>query len=191
MDFSHALAAARAGDGKELGELLERWRALLKLQARRLLASELGAGIDPAAVVQATLNQAAAELVRFSGSQPEQWVAWLCRLLTAEVAKRTRCIYSDSGDAEQRSQSEPVHLFGGASFGLRPMTHIEEARRLAEAIDRLPEPMQTAIVHRVFLKRSWEESAPALGTTPGAARRLWVQAIEKLGEQLELEEETS
>ena len=181
MEFLPTLAAAQAGDRTAAANLLERWRPLLWLQAMRLLGRGPVGDSDAARLVDETLAYAAAHLAKFRGQQPKEWVAWLCRLLVQHVAERVPL------DVVEKQGSRQRMLLEAAGAQLSPdvqMEHIERAGALAEALQRLPDSMQTAIVHRVFLNRSWDDVARVLGMTPAAAQLLWARAIKKLREEL-------
>src|SRR5438552_3773367 len=87
MSFAERLASSQRGDPVAQAELFDRWRPLLRLQARRLLGPDLSARVDPSDVVQESLLQASQDLEKFRGTSQGEWVAWLRCLVAGHAAK--------------------------------------------------------------------------------------------------------
>src|SRR5690242_15234940 len=88
--FAECLDLGRNGDRDSLDDLFDRWRPLLRLQARQLLGGDLAARVDPSDVVQESFAQAFADLPRFRGHTEAEWVAWLRRIVAGQAAKARR-----------------------------------------------------------------------------------------------------
>src|SRR5688572_28615999 len=71
------LLRARAGDAEAAGELLEKYRAYLKVLAARNLDSPLAARIDASDLAQQTCMSVVRQFSQFQGSDEAAFVAWL------------------------------------------------------------------------------------------------------------------
>ena len=185
MTFAERLARGRAGDRGALEELFTPWRALLRLEADRLLGAELAARVDPADVVQEALTQAFAGLEQFRGQTEAEWVGWLRSIVAGQAANTQRFHRAARRDAARDGAlaAEPP----GHSSQNPPGAAVlrEDDARLAAAVEALPANMRAVVVRRVFHRQPFDTVAEALGCTPGAARVLWTRALRRLREMLE------
>jgi RNA polymerase sigma-70 factor (ECF subfamily) len=184
MSFSEQLTRGRAGDTAALDVLLERWRPLLWLQARRRLGSDLSARVDPADVVQEAVTQAWQDLARFRGRSEGEWVAWLRTIVAGQAAKVRRHHQADKRDG---GREEALPEAGPADHSAGPVTRVlqhEQAAQLARAVEGLPEPMREVVLRRVFHQEPFDVVARAVNRSPGATRVLWTRAIRLLRERL-------
>src|SRR6516225_6893035 len=99
MGFEERLTRGRNGDPAALDQLFQRWRLLLRLQARKLLGAELSARVDPSDVVQEALTQAFQSLNQFRGRTEEEWVGCLRSIVTGQAAKMRRNHRAENGAA--------------------------------------------------------------------------------------------
>jgi RNA polymerase sigma-70 factor (ECF subfamily) len=184
VSFAERLSRCRDGDRVSLNDLFDRWRPLLRLQARRLLGPDLAARIDPSDVVQESFAQAYADLPDFRGHSEAQWIAWLRRIVAGQAAKARR-----HHRAERRSpQREEPPDSGAAAAGRSPSSAVlneEEAARLAAVVERLPTMMREVVQRRVFDGEPFDEIAAALGCSTGAARVTWTRALRRLRQILD------
>src|SRR5579862_5180854 len=84
------LRLARGGHPEVLGKLLEHYRPYLRLLARLQVANRLQKELDDSDVVQETFLDAARDFPHFRGTSEEEFLAWLKRLLAANVADTHR-----------------------------------------------------------------------------------------------------
>ncbi len=184
MSFEERLTQGRNGDPAALDQLFERWRLLLRLQARKLLGAELSARVDPSDVVQEALTQAFQSLNQFRGRTEEEWLGWLRSIVTGQAAKIRRHHRADKRDA---GCDQALPLAGLADAAAGPVSCAldrEQTLRLAAAVEELPEPMREVIVRRVFYQEPFDIVAGAMNRSPGAARVLWTRAIRQLRQTL-------
>jgi RNA polymerase sigma-70 factor (ECF subfamily) len=185
MSFLDRLDRARAGDQAALEELLDRWRALLRLQARVALRSDLAAVVDSSDIVQETLTQVFRDLNQFRGQTQAAWVAWLRAIVAGQAAKSVRY-----HTAEKRNHGREVAMnatleVSTSETPLKELMDEEQAVRLAAAVESLPQAMRDLVVRRVFDREPFDSIARSLNTSPGAARVTWTRAIRKLREVLD------
>jgi RNA polymerase sigma-70 factor (ECF subfamily) len=180
MLFSECLTRSRAGDATAQGELFDRWRPLLRLQARKLLGAELSARVDPSDVVQDSLMQASQDLAKFRGTSQGEWVAWL-RCIVAGQAAKTRRFHQAGRRAVRREEAtaEPAMTARQPDL-VAQLIDTEEAARLAAAIQALPESLREVVIRRMLDRQPLAEVAQALGLSVLAVRDLLPRAFRQL-----------
>jgi RNA polymerase sigma-70 factor (ECF subfamily) len=185
------IQAARAGDGKALGCILEACRPYLLSLARQRVRGELQPRVGSSDVVQDTFIDAQRAFARFHGSTEGELRAWLRCILLGNVAQS----YADHY-RQKRAVSLEVELAelagwpkaGPPDRGESPSSEAsanERDRALQEALDRLPESYRQVIMLRNYECHTFEEAGERLGRSEGAIRKLWVRAIDRLRELLE------
>src|SRR5882724_7373737 len=130
------------------GRDLERYRAYLRLLARLQLGPRLQSKFDPSDVVQQTLLEAFARREQFRGGEAER-TAWLRQILAHNLADAFRAFGQARRDVDRErplavsveESSDRIEEWLAAeqsSPSCRAQRH-EEAARLAEALEGLPE----------------------------------------------------
>jgi RNA polymerase sigma-70 factor (ECF subfamily) len=195
-DDGRLVSAARAGSREALGRALEHCRRYLLAIAERHLDPDLRAKGGASDLVQETFLEAQRDFVRFRGSSPEEFRAWLRQALLHNVGAFTRRFR----DTTKRSVGREVALgAGGSSTGLGPdpagsalspsgaAMADEQALALRRALDRLPEEHRRVVVLRFEEERSFEEIGRLTGRSPDAARKIWARAMERLRQEWEVQ----
>jgi RNA polymerase sigma-70 factor (ECF subfamily) len=192
------LQDARAGSQSALGWLLETYRQYLLAVAHQQMDPDLRAKVASSDLVQQTVLEALAHFGRFDGQTPEEWAAWLCRILAHNVADSRRR-YRDS---QKRQLTREVPLAGaplaalGVSLASEQDSPSEEAIAREEeaaferALASLPEADRQVVLWRSFERLPFEEISRRLGGSADAARKRWARAVEQLGQSLELPDES-
>jgi RNA polymerase sigma-70 factor (ECF subfamily) len=155
------LGRARAGDADALGRLLEAYRSYLTLLARVQLGRDLQGKVDPSDLVQEAFMEAHRDFARFQGRSDAELRAWLRRLLATGLADqvrrfrgaRRRDLRLERQLAAALDQSSQALGRGLAAPGSSPSARAEkreDARRLAEALERLPAGHRDVLLLRHF-----------------------------------------
>jgi RNA polymerase sigma-70 factor, ECF subfamily len=196
--FLQHLLDARGGSHTAMGWLLDTYRQYLLALAHQQLDAELRAKVATSDVVQQTVLEALAHFGRFDGQTPEEWAAWLCRILAHNLADARRH-YRDS---QKRQLGREVAL---ADALLAPLAEalasevdspsaqaiaVEEEIALRHALAALPEADRQVVQWRSFERLPFEEIGRRLGCRAEAARKRWARAVEKLGQSLERPDES-
>jgi RNA polymerase sigma-70 factor (ECF subfamily) len=193
-DAAEYLPAARAGSREALGQALEICRGYLLRVANQGLDEDLRAKGGASDLVQETFLEAQRDFGRFQGSSEEELLAWLRLLLLHNVANFTRRYRG----TDKRRVDREVGLDGTESAAARraglaadtpspsgeAITR-EQAERLRQALEHLPEDYGRVVRLRNQERRSFEEIGTLLGRSAEAARRLWSRAVERLQRELE------
>jgi RNA polymerase sigma-70 factor (ECF subfamily) len=185
------IAKARTGDPAALGQVLEGYRDYLRLLARGGVGQELRVRLDPSDLVQETLLEAQRDFGQFAGSSEGQLAAWLRRILARNLADQVKHHQSQKRDVGRQRPLEALidqaheALAAPLSTPSQHAARQEQAVIMAQTIADLPADYQEVIVLRHLEGRSFEEVAATMNRTAGAARMLWMRAIERLGQLLE------
>jgi RNA polymerase sigma-70 factor (ECF subfamily) len=117
--------------------------------------------------------------------------AWLRRILARNLADQVKHHQSQKRDVGRQRPLEALidqaheALAAPLSTPSQHAARQEQAVIMAQTIADLPADYQEVIVLRHLEGRSFEEVAATMNRTAGAARMLWMRAIERLGQLLE------
>ena len=189
------VAAARAGDPRALGELLQAARGYMITIARRRLPADVRPHLAPSDIVQDTAFEAQRGFAGFRGNSEPEFLAWLRGILLHNV-----------GDAVRRRRSHDRAIERVGSAPLKPLTvDLDTARRSPSAHARPTEASairrdQAEVVARfvaslgeqareVVRLRYWEnlsfvEIGQRLGRSDSAVRKTWFRAVARLQDEL-------
>ncbi len=142
------MEAARSGDDKALGVLLDEYRDYLRLLAQRAMDGRLAGRIDASDVVQQTYLSAVRRFSEFDGASGDELAGWLYRIHERNLIDAAR----HHLEAQKRAvgneatviEQEPIEDVELTSPSQRLM-HGENAARLARAIGKLPEDQALAV----------------------------------------------
>jgi RNA polymerase sigma-70 factor (ECF subfamily) len=175
---------------EEAGRLLEPYRAYLRLLARLHLAPQLRGKLDPSDVVQQTLLQAYQALDQFRGHSDAQWAAWLRQILARNLARAVRDFgrarrdlareYSLQAALDASSARLEAWLAADQSSPSRRVEKEEEALRLAEALEQLPEAQREALILQHWQGLSVAEIGVHLGRSPEAVAGLIKRGLKRM-----------
>jgi RNA polymerase sigma-70 factor (ECF subfamily) len=192
-DAAHWLPAARAGSPEALGRALEACRRYLLEIANRELDRALQAKGGASDIVQQTFMEAQRDFPRFGGDSEEELRAWLRQMLLHNLGKFAR---QYRGTQKRRVGREVALNVGGTSADNNAQLAAstpspsgqameqEQARALEAAMLRLPDDYRQVIRLRYQDELSFEEIGRQLNRSAGAARKLWVRAVERLQQEM-------
>jgi RNA polymerase sigma-70 factor, ECF subfamily len=189
-DVGRWLAEARAGSNDALGQALEACRVYLLLIAGEELDPELWGKGGASDLVQETFLEAHRDFARFQGATPDEWRAWLRRLLlnnVADFARRYRATTKRNAAREValEESGDPAGDLAAADTPAsgRAMAQ-EQAEAFHAALGRLPDEYRQVILLRYQQELSFEEIGRQLDRSPNAARMLWLRALERLKREM-------
>jgi RNA polymerase sigma-70 factor (ECF subfamily) len=194
LDAPRLVVEARRGNGEALGALLELYRDYLYGRAGALIGLKLQGVVAPSDLVQQTFLEACQDFRQFEGNTEVQWRAWLRRILSHNLAsvvekhirtrKRDRRRQVSLDERRVVPETSPAcHDPGVAGVQSSPSAQAqrrEAAAVLASKLAQLPEDYRQVLVLRNYEGLSFEEAARHMGRTAGAARILWVRALDRL-----------
>lgn len=197
LPLPRLLHALRQGDTAAQGELLLRFQPWLRLLARLQLESRFQGKFDASDIVQQTLLEACRALAQFRGNTEAELAAWLRQILAHVLAHEMRRYQG----TQQRDLAREVSLEQelaqssqrlGALLAAPGSSPSEQAARreqevlLAEVLARLPEDYREVIILRNLQGLSHEEVAQRMDRGVGAVRMLWVRALARLRQELDI-----
>ena len=201
-DPERLLAEARQRQSECLGTLLELYRNYLHLLARTQIDLHLKGRVDASDLVQETYLDACRDFSRFRGASERELLGWLRQILICNLARAAqRQLVAKRRDA-RRDVSLDLHLQdlerSAARFEavlLSPQsTPSHQAQRrervalVADHLARLPPDYRDVIVLRNLEGLPFSEVAKRMGRSPGAARVLWVRALDQFRRLIDKEE---
>jgi RNA polymerase sigma-70 factor (ECF subfamily) len=149
------------------------------LLASRQIQRRVQPRVSPSDVVQETMLRAHENFGQFRGKSEQELLAWLRKILVSSLARFVeQHMLAAKRDVRKEVSAMPIDQFAepsGAS-GIRA----ERSALVRGLLEQLPEHYREVLVLRNIQGLSFEEVAARLGRSPGAARMLWLRAIEKL-----------
>jgi RNA polymerase sigma-70 factor, ECF subfamily len=178
---------------------LERFRSWLGLLARLQVEPRLRAKFDASDVVQQTMLEAVRGWASFRGGTEAELAAWLRQILARVLLHERRRF----GGAQRRDLGREVSLEQALAESSRRLGDLlaapdtspseragrhELELRLADAMAKLPADYAEVILLRNVEGLSHDEIARRMGRGSGAVRMLWVRALARLRQELDLAE---
>lgn len=185
------LSRARRGDGEALGELLEGLRQYLKLLAELQIDEKMQAKVDASDVVQETFLAAHRDFSMFRGTTERELMAWLRKILAANLADRVhrhygrqrRNVHMERSLHEQLDQSSRALDHGLVAVQTTPSEQVarrEQAVMLADALEQLPKDYRTVLVLHHLKGLPFKEVAGRMGRSLDSVKQLWMRALVRL-----------
>lgn len=197
-DPQQLLTQARQDGPRCLGRLLQFYYNYLRLLASAQIGNKLQARVSPSDVVQETFLDAHRNFGRFRGHTEREFLAWLRRILTNNLARLVeRHVLAEKRDVrrevsidqfgvviEQSTARLEQMLADRAQSPSAVVAGREYAVILADKLAEMPADYREVIVLRHVHALSFTEVAERLERSSGAARMLWLRAIAHLRQQL-------
>jgi RNA polymerase sigma-70 factor (ECF subfamily) len=198
QDAAQWLTSARAGSNDALGCLLEACRPYLLGIAGEELEPDLQAKGGASDIVQQTFMEAQRDFGGFHGRTVEELRAWLRQLLLhnmTDFTRRFRTVAKREVGREVALAADSASGSPGRSIPIdtpspsgRAMAH-EQLAALQRALERLPDDYRQVITWRYLEELPFEEIARRLERSENAVRKLWLRAVERLREDMDLPHE--
>jgi RNA polymerase sigma-70 factor (ECF subfamily) len=194
-DPEQLLQRARAGPGAARGQLLELYRNYLTLLARLQLGRRLQSKVDASDVVQDVFLEAHRDFGAFRGETEKEFLGWLRQILASTLADQVRHYRGTqrrdvqlerqlAEHVEYSSQALEQGLVASQSSPSQQAARREEAVRLANALEQLPEAYRDVLVLRHLEELSFPQVAARLGRTLDSVKNMWIRALAHLRDRL-------
>lgn len=189
LAFARALEAARGGKKEAFGSLLESTRHWLQRLARRELVRDRSAKTSPSDCVQETFLEAHRAFATFKGTQRGEFLCWLRRILTHNLADYRRRYATRIRDVSRELPLSQVHPVPALVSREQPpgdsLQAEEQIQNLRTAVSDLPRDYRTVIHLRHDHGHSFAHIARVMGKpSQDAARKLWERALRTLRETI-------
>jgi RNA polymerase sigma-70 factor (ECF subfamily) len=184
---------------EEQGLAFEQFREYLHFLARQHLGEGWGK-LEASDIVQQTLLEAHRKRDQFRGHTAAEMAAWLRQMLAYALADALRAATRAKRDVtrersleaalEQSSVRLEAWLAAEQSSPSQQANRNEQIRRLAEALERLPDAQREAVVLHYW--QDWTVAAIGrhLGRTPAAVAGLLKRGLAQLRQHLNEEEQS-
>jgi RNA polymerase sigma-70 factor (ECF subfamily) len=175
---------------------LERYRPLLRLQARQMqLDPRLQRRLDASDLVQEALLKAHENLGRFRGKTEAELVKWLQEILANTATDEARKARAQKRDVALEQSLQAVVAESSARLDAylavtqsTPSQQVEREElllRIAAAVDQLPEDQRDVVIQRDLMGAPVTQIAEQLGRTEKSVAGLLLRGRRKLRELLE------
>lgn len=190
------LTEARGGSESALGRLLESYSGYLNLLSRVQIGRRIQGKVDPADVVQEVFLEAHRQFPQFRGTSEGEFVAWLRRILSGQLALTFRRYLGTKGrdiklerelDAQLEHSSQVLDrgLVASYSTPSQQVSRREQSLMLAEALNQLPPDYREVIILRHLEALSFGEVSARMGRSEDSVQKLWVRSLANLRRLLE------
>lgn len=186
--FLDRLGAARRSDSR-LGDLLQSCRDYLLLVANSELPADVRQKVAPSDLVQETFVEAREAFPAFPGEAPDEFRAWLRRILlnnASDTIRRFRVVKKRQIgrelqlDAALGGDQTPHGLASVEKSPSRQARAHEESECVLRALAQLSDEHRRIVELRNLEQLTFVEIGRLTNRTPSAARMLWVRAIRNL-----------
>jgi RNA polymerase sigma-70 factor (ECF subfamily) len=183
------------GNVDALGRLLELYRRYLTLLARLQIDRRLRGKVNAADVVQETFLEAHRDFGQFCGEREGQLTAWLRQILANNLANLVRQ-YRGTGRRDVRlerrlsieldlsSRELDRGLAAKQSTPSQQAIRREQAMRLVDALEHLPDDYREVIILRQLEGLTFPEVGRRMGRSLDSVKNLWARALARLGQLL-------
>ena len=181
-----ALARARQGDNKALGELLQSFRPYVQAIVRGFRDKRLQGRLDDSDMTQNAFLEAHRSFATFQGTTVAELVLWLraIALRTAGHSVRAYLGTEMRNPTREQTVADLSELPAASDTPSRQALQQEQASRLAEALGRLPDDMQRILLGRHVDELPYSVLAEQLGRSEAALRVLYTRALKRLREEI-------
>jgi RNA polymerase sigma-70 factor (ECF subfamily) len=194
----HLLAEARQGSNECWGHLLGLYTNYLRLLVLTQIERRLAARVSPSDLVQETFFEAHRDFHQFRGETAGEFLAWLRRILVNNLHRviehhilaekrdvRREVSVDQLACSLERSAARLDAVFAdpGSSPDQRAERH-ELQLVVADELANFPADYRDVILLRHVEGLPFDEIGRRMQRTSGAARMLWMRAIQSLRERL-------
>ncbi|WP_442512233.1 sigma-70 family RNA polymerase sigma factor [Novipirellula sp. SH528] len=198
LSSSELLRLARAGDAASVGALLSKYGNYMEVITQAQLDARVRRRVSSSDVVQETMLEAHRDFEKFSGSTMAEFTGWLRKILINNLARtvETHLLAAKRDVRQERSLENADDALTRSHLRIESMLsdharspaseadHQEALVEMANAIANLPAEYREVIVLRHVEGLPFSDVAERMKRTPGAARMLWMRAIERLRETM-------
>ncbi|MBF0107543.1 MAG: sigma-70 family RNA polymerase sigma factor [Deltaproteobacteria bacterium] len=181
---------AKAGEGKALDLLLERYMGRVLKIVRMRLGAHLRQKTESMDIVQEVMIRALNGFETFEPKDEAAFLHWISKLVSNEIRDladyhqaQKRDLNKEHKKAKDQDPSRSVISNLPAKSMYRPSFQVQlkqEVLELETALDQLSEDQRDVVVMRQYEGMSFKDIAEMLNTTEDAARMKFARAIDKL-----------
>lgn len=193
MDSDRKLLLEQALRGVQdsRGPLLETYRPYLQLLARVEVGRRFQSKIDAGDIVQETFVEAHRNFENFRGASERAFLAWLKKILAAQIGNVVRHFVGTRGrdvrrergfglNLDQSSRDIDRGLLAVQSTPSQQLRRRELGEELARAMSRLPADYREVIVLRHFEELAFTDVARRMDRSTDAVQKLWIRGLARL-----------
>jgi RNA polymerase sigma-70 factor (ECF subfamily) len=177
------------GDAGAFAEIFRRYRSRLELWVALRLGPLLRGRVSVEDVAQETFFEAYRSRDRFEARGPGSYRRWILQIAENRIRdlhkyhfakKRSPCLEKGNGLKEDSSPAPLDRLPGSEDSPSTGAARREEADRLRQAIEALPDAARDVLILRAIEDLSVTEAAERLGLAPSRVKVLYLRALRLL-----------
>ncbi len=198
-DPQDLLTQARTAPDAVLGQLLQLYGNYLRLLASAQLDAKLRARVSPSDIVQETFLEAHRDFPQFRGTSEREFLAWLRQILAHNLARvverhvltEKRAVHREislervGAGLEHSTARLDAVLADHAASPSACASQREYVVLLADQLAEMRPDYREVIVLRHLEGLPFKEIGERTERSAGAARMLWLRAINQLRQQLD------
>jgi RNA polymerase sigma-70 factor (ECF subfamily) len=181
------LSQARQGNADALGTLLHGYRPYVRVLIRGARSIHLQTRLDDSDLVQTALLEAVRGFSHFRGQSPAEFTAWLRQITLRTMTHSLREHAGSACRDVHREQGLAIEPIDASPTPAEALAQADLAARMASALARLPDDMQSVLLGRHAEDVSYAILAERLGKSEGAVRVLYTRAIRRLRQECDEE----
>lgn len=179
------IISASEDTGVPQQEQIVQSRSFLLSIAERLMSDALRSQLTASDVVQQTLVAAIRDQHTFRGSSTQELTQWLVQILKHRIIDEARRLkLKQRLDVRQAVTSLSCQSVVDKPSALSDLVAQETVRQLLDAIEQLDSQQQFIVRSRYIESLSFEQIGQKLSLSHDAVRRLWLKAMQALGQHL-------
>ena len=198
-DFASLIRRVRAGDEQAAAELVRRYEPAIRRAARvRMVDTRLNRLFDSMDICQSVLGSffVRTALGQFELETPDQLLKLLATMARNKLANQLKLHGTGKRDFRRAEGNEgrlgddelaPRRLENLAGPGASPSSEVAVRDLLDEARRRLSAD-ELQLLDRRQQGREWKEIAAELGSTPDALRQRLTRAVDRIAQELRLDD---
>ena len=198
-DFTSLIRRVRAGDEQAAAELVRRYEPAIRRAARvRMVDTRLNRLFDSMDICQSVLGSffVRTALGQFELETPDQLLKLLATMARNKLANQLKLHGTGKRDFRRAEGNEgrlgddelaPRRLENLAGPGASPSSEVAVRDLLDEARRRLSSD-ELQLLDRRQQGREWKEIAAELGSTPDALRQRLTRAVDRIAQELRLDD---
>lgn len=176
--------------------MIDRMHGYVTDAANRQKLEQLKHKFGASDIVQLTMLEVYRNFDSFKGSTEGEWTAWVRAIAANQVKQTQRDLGRQKRNAfKEVSGNDTRNLAAGLiDHQLTPQSDAiakENQKRMAAAIEQLPDDHRQVIQLRSLQRKPFKEVAQVMKRSEDAVTKLWSRAITKLQEQLKHDDEST
>lgn len=185
----HLISKAKSGKAEAFDALYKLYESRLKKAVKKEMGPKVRAKMESVDILQSVWKDCLGKLDNYEYQGADSFFRWMLLRVIHKIQDKGRAIESGKRDI---GKEQPLAVTGtparGAALPPAPnpspsqvAMNNESIDRLMHLLDHLPDSQRKVLVFKMRDSMDFDEIAKKIGKTEGAARQLYIRAVNKLG----------